>query len=39
LYKLDVPVYKKVSYLKQRSLLVLHILVSPDLLSKFLTGP
>jgi hypothetical protein len=33
LYKLDVPVYKNVSYLKQKSLLVLHVFVLPDLLT------
>jgi hypothetical protein len=33
LCKLDVPVYKKVSYPKQRSLLVLHIFVLPSLLT------
>jgi hypothetical protein len=33
LYKLDVLVYKKVPYLKQRSLIVLHVLVLPDLLT------
>jgi hypothetical protein len=33
LYKLDVPVYKKISYSKQRSLLVLHVFVLPGLLT------
>jgi hypothetical protein len=33
LYKLDVPVYKKVSYLKQRILLVSHIFILPGLLT------
>jgi hypothetical protein len=37
LYKLDVPVYKKVYYLKQRSLLVLHIFVLPGLLTRVYT--
>jgi hypothetical protein len=37
LYKHDAPVYKKVSYLKKRSLLVLHIFVLPDLLTRVLT--
>jgi hypothetical protein len=36
LYKLDVPVYKKVSYPKQRSILVLHIFVLPDHLTRVL---
>jgi hypothetical protein len=37
LYKLDVPMYKKVSYPKQRSLLILHIFVLPGLLTRFFT--
>jgi hypothetical protein len=37
LYKLDVPMYKKVSYPKQRSILVLHVFVLPDLLTRVLT--
>jgi hypothetical protein len=37
LYKLDVPIYKKVSYLKQRSLFVLHIFVLLGLLTRVLT--
>jgi hypothetical protein len=37
LYKLDVPVYKKVSYPKQRSLLVLHVFVLPNLLTRVFT--
>jgi hypothetical protein len=36
-YKLDVPVYKKVSYRKQRSPLALHVFVLPSLLTWFLT--
>jgi hypothetical protein len=36
LYKLDVPMYKKVSYPKQRSLLLLHVFVLPDLLTQVL---
>jgi hypothetical protein len=39
LYKLDVPVYKKVSYPKQRSPLVLNVFVLPDLLTRVLTRP
>jgi hypothetical protein len=38
LYKLDVPVYRKVSYLKQRSLIVLHVFVLPSLLTLVLPG-
>jgi hypothetical protein len=37
LYKLVVPVYKKVSYPKQRSLLVLHVFILPDLLTRVFT--
>jgi hypothetical protein len=37
LYKLDVPMYKKVSYLKQRSLLVSHVFVLPGLLTQVFT--
>jgi hypothetical protein len=37
LYKLDVPVYKNVSYPKQRSLLVLHIFVLPGLITRVFT--
>jgi hypothetical protein len=37
LYKLDVPVYKKVSYPKQRSLLVSHVFVLPGLLTRVFT--
>jgi hypothetical protein len=37
LYKLDVPVYKKVSYPKRRSLLVLHIFVLLGLLTRVFT--
>jgi hypothetical protein len=37
LYKLDVSVYKKVSYPKQRSLLVLQVFVLPDLLTRVFT--
>jgi hypothetical protein len=37
LYKLDVPLYKKLSYPKQRSLLVSHIFVLPDLLTQVFT--
>jgi hypothetical protein len=37
LYKLDVPVYKKVSYPKQRCHFVLHIFVLPRLLTWVLT--
>jgi hypothetical protein len=39
LYKLDVPVYKKVSYLKQRSPLVLYVFVFPDPLTQVLPNP
>jgi hypothetical protein len=35
LYKLDVPTYKNVSYPKQRSLLVLHVLSCPASLPDF----
>jgi hypothetical protein len=38
LYKLDGPIYKKVSYPKQRSLLVLHVFVLPSLLTRVLPG-
>jgi hypothetical protein len=38
LYKLDVPVYKKVSYPKQRSLLVLHVFILPCHLTRVLPG-
>jgi hypothetical protein len=34
LYKLDMPMYKKVSYSKQRSLLVLHIFVLLGILTR-----
>jgi hypothetical protein len=37
LYKLDVLVYKKVTYLKQRSLLVSHIFILPGLLTRVFT--
>jgi hypothetical protein len=37
MYRLDVPVYKKVSYPKQRSLLVLHIFILPGLLTQVFT--
>jgi hypothetical protein len=37
LYKLDVPVYKKVSYPKQRSLPVLHVFVLPGFLTRVFT--
>jgi hypothetical protein len=33
LYKLVVPVYKKVPYLKQRNLLILHVFVFPGILT------
>jgi hypothetical protein len=33
LYKFDVPMYKNVSYPKQRNLHVLHVFVLPDLLT------
>jgi hypothetical protein len=36
-YKLDIPMYKKVSYRKQRSPLALHIFVLPCLLTRVLT--
>jgi hypothetical protein len=39
LYKLDVPKYKKVSYPKQRNLLVLHIFVMSGLLNPSFTWP
>jgi hypothetical protein len=37
LYKLDVPMYKKVSYPKQRSLLVSHFFFLPDHLTRVFT--
>jgi hypothetical protein len=37
LYKFDVPVYKEVSYPKQRSLPVLHVFVLPGLLTRVFT--
>jgi hypothetical protein len=37
LYKLDAPVYKKVSYPKERRPLVLHIFVLPGLLTRVFT--
>jgi hypothetical protein len=37
LYKLDVPMYQNVSYLKPRSLIVLHVFVLPDLLTRVFT--
>jgi hypothetical protein len=37
LYKLDVPVYKKISSPKQRSLLALRVFVLPGLLIRILT--
>jgi hypothetical protein len=37
LHKLDVPMYKKVSHPKQRSLLVLHVFFLPDLLTQVFT--
>jgi hypothetical protein len=38
-YKLDVPMYKKVSYLKQRSSFVLHVFILLGLLTRVLTQP
>jgi hypothetical protein len=37
LYKLDVPMYKKVPYPKWRSLLVLHVFVLPSVLTRVIT--